>query len=309
MGFAFILIVVLALTEIFFVVLKLLQAFRGLTTGENLRYYCARFAVVIAVIGTCYGFGEALVIRTEHLTIRSTKIPRHVPKVRIVQISDVHVGVMIGKWRLKRMLESVAAAQPDILVATGDIVDGQIHRLNGLSDLFSKISPQYGSFAVLGNHEFYAGLDNSLSFLKEAGFQVLRKEYRNVFPYLAIAGVDDSAVKRWGDAKGGDEEGLLPHIGTRPFTILIKHRPVVDTASSGKFDLQLSGHVHKGQIVPFNLLTYLFFPVMAGANRLNDGSILYVSRGTGTWGPPIRFLAPPEVTVIDIVPEETRQPG
>jgi hypothetical protein len=79
---------------------------------------------------------------------------------------------------------------------------------------------------------------------------------------------------------------------------------VIEPASTGRFDLQLSGHVHKGQIFPFNLLTWLAFPVRAGMNQLADGSLLYVNRGTGTWGPPIRFLAPPELTVIDLIPTE-----
>jgi predicted MPP superfamily phosphohydrolase len=132
---------------------------------------------------------------------------------------------------------------------------------------------------------------------------MLRKEAVTVLPYLTLAGVDDTAAKRWGDAAGSDERGLLTNGADRPYTILLKHRPAVNPDSKGKFDLQLSGHVHKGQIFPFNALTYVSFPVKAGINRLADGSILYVSRGAGTWGPPIRFLAPPEVTVIDILPE------
>jgi predicted MPP superfamily phosphohydrolase len=213
---------------------------------------------------------------------------------------------MIGKWRLKRMMEVVSAANPDIVVATGDIVDGQIHRLNGLSQLFNEIKPRYGSFAVLGNHEFYVGVQNSLDFLRVSGFRTLRKEAVAVLPFLVIAGVDDAAAQRWGDVGNSDELGLFTATGNKPYTILLKHRPAVDQRSKGKFDLQLSGHVHKGQIFPFNFLTYLSFPVNSGANRLEDGSILYVSRGTGTWGPPIRFLAPPEVTIIDILPETVR---
>jgi predicted MPP superfamily phosphohydrolase len=85
------------------------------------------------------------------------------------------------------------------------------------------------------------------------------------------------------------------------FTLLLKHRPAVDRNSLGLFDLQLSGHVHKGQIFPFNLLTYLFYPVRTGYALYPRNSALYVSRGTGTWGPPIRFLAPPEVTVIELI--------
>jgi predicted MPP superfamily phosphohydrolase len=250
-----------------------------------------------------YGFFEALLIRTEHLTIKSVKIPANAPAIRVVQISDVHVGAIIGAWRLQRMLAAVTAARPDILVATGDIVDGQLHRRNGLAEDFKRVKPQFGSYAVLGNHEFYVGAESSVRFLEEAGFRVLRREAVDLKPYLRLAGLDDSASHGWGNMAVSNEKGFLPSAGEAPYTILIKHRPAVDSASMGKFDLQLSGHVHKGQIFPFNFLTWLSFPVKAGVNRLTDGAILYVSRGTGTWGPPIRFFAPPEVTVIDILPE------
>ncbi|GAM08064.1 putative metallophosphoesterase aq_1054 [Geobacter sp. OR-1] len=302
MGFAFILIVFLALFDLGMIIAAVARALGAKRVGERLKLRLLRVVVVAAVVCTCYGFCEALMIRTEHLTIHSPKIPPGTDRIRIVQISDVHVGVMIGKWRLKRMLEPVLAARPDILLATGDMVDGQIHRRNGLVELFRGVTPRYGSFLVLGNHEFYAGLENSLAFLKDSGFRILRKETIPVLPYLLLAGVDDSAAQRWGDAGSSDEHGLLPAQGNAAYTILMKHRPAIAPESRGKFDLQLSGHVHKGQIFPFNFLTYLSFPVCSGENRLADGSMLYVSRGTGTWGPPIRFLAPPEVTVIDLVP-------
>ena len=258
-------------------------------------------ALLLALCCTLYGGYEALQIRTEHVVIRSPKISSKAG-IRVVQLSDVHLGVMIGRWRLQRMLKAVAAARPDIIVSTGDMVDGQIHRLNGLSEMLAGISPRYGMYAVLGNHEYYAGLQNSLDFLRRAGFRVLRKEQAEIAECLTIAGVDDPTGARWGDTGGSDEKGLLASPIQRRFTILLKHRPAVHPESKGLFDLQLSGHVHKGQIFPFNLLTWFFFPVNAGLNQLADGSRLYVSRGTGTWGPPIRFLAPPEVAVIDLLP-------
>ncbi len=97
------------------------------------------------------------------------------------------------------------------------------------------------------------------------------------------------------------EKALLSKVPSDRFTLLLKHRPAVDPESLGLFDLQLSGHVHKGQIFPFNLLTHLFYPVRTGFTLYPQNAALYVSRGTGTWGPPIRFLAPPEVTVIELI--------
>jgi len=306
MGFVFILIVTLGILELFLLIMQLKRFFPGIKIGDSLKLRGIKIAVGAAFLFTCYGFCEALFIQTDYLTIRSPKIPDNISRIRIVLLSDVHVGVMIGKWRLKRMLDAVSVAKPDILLASGDIVDGQIHRMNGLSELFRSVKPRYGSFAVLGNHEFYVGLENSIKFLKESGFQVLRKDTIDVFPYLRIAGIDDTAAHRWGSIADDDEHGLFSKTSGRPYTILLKHRPSVSPESLANLDLQLSGHVHKGQIFPFNFLTYISFPVNSGVNRLANGSILYVSRGTGTWGPPIRFLAPPEVTVIDILPEKSR---
>jgi hypothetical protein len=113
--------------------------------------------------------------------------------------------------------------------------------------------------------------------------------------------VDDPAG---GEYANTDEPAVLSAIPEGRFALLLKHRPYVDEKSLGLFDLQLSGHTHKGQIFPFTLVVKLLFPVDAGRVNMENGSTLYVSRGTGTWGPPIRFLSPPEVTVIDLVPSK-----
>lgn len=304
MGFAFLLVVILGCVDLLRllawifarcgIVVPFLQVFSDRNRALG--------AVLLAAGCALYGGYEAMQIRPEQVTLYSAKLPADSTGIRIVQLSDVHLGLMIGEKRLRRMLAVVVAARPDVLVATGDMVDGQVHRLNGLSQQFLAITPRYGRFAVTGNHEYYAGLPQSLDFLRRCGFRTLRRETVNVAGVLTIAGVDDPAGARWGDSARSDEQGLLPAGPDRPYTILLKHRPAVAGDSRGRFDLQLSGHVHKGQIFPFNALTYLFFPVRAGLNRLPDGSSLYVSRGTGTWGPPIRFLAPPEVTIIDLLP-------
>lgn len=251
-----------------------------------------------------YGSFEARTIRTERVTIRTSKIPPQIGKRTIVQISDVHLGLIVRGGRLTRILKEVRRANPDILVSTGDLVDGQIDSLTGLAELFQSINPPYGKFAVTGNHEFYAGLDHALSFTEEAGFTMLRGEAVRVGGFITIAGVDDPAGKLMGLYRDVSEQKLLADASPDTFTILLKHRPFVTGDIFGLFDLQLSGHTHKGQIFPFSLITRLYFPAHAGIFELSDGAHLYVSRGTGTWGPPVRFLSPPEVTVIELVHEE-----
>ncbi|MEW5744684.1 MAG: metallophosphoesterase [Nitrospirota bacterium] len=263
----------------------------------------ARVALVVplslSLLIALYGYFEAKDIRAERLVITTPKLPPGVEKLTIVQISDVHLGLVVREERLKKILALVKEADPDIFVSTGDLVDGQLARLNGLAEMIGAVTPRYGKFAILGNHEYYAGLDQAIAFTERAGFTLLRGEA--AAGVITVAGVDDSAGKAFSGYRPVSESGLLAGLPRDRFTLFLKHRPVLDKESRGLFDLQLSGHVHKGQIFPFSILTYLYYPVHSGYSPLPGGSRLYVSRGSGTWGPPIRFLAPPEVTIIELV--------
>lgn len=256
---------------------------------------------VVSISLAVYGYFEAGNIRTEKIVIKTPKISGETGRLTIVQLSDVHLGLIIREERLRRILAEVKKAGPDILVSTGDLVDGQINGLKGLSEMFREINPKYGKFAVTGNHEFYAGIDQAIEFTRDCGFTLLRGEYSD--GPVNIAGVDDSTANTFGVSRGLPEEKLLSGISGGKFTILLKHKPFVKSGSTGLFDLQLSGHTHKGQIFPFSFLTKMHYPVDAGYAELEKHSRLYVNRGTGTWGPPIRFLSPPEVTVIELVHE------
>ncbi len=272
-----------------------------ISPSKRAAFFIPFFAAVVVCF---YGYFEARDIRTERVRITTPKIPAEAGRVKIVQVSDVHLGLIVREERLKRILRVVKSESPDILVSTGDLVDGQINDLTGLVCLLEGVNPRYGKFAVTGNHEFYAGLDQAIEFTSRAGFRVLRGDKFAIEGLLTIAGVDDPAGSRYSPSHGRSERELLSGIHPDTFTILLKHRPLVDTHSIGLFDLQLSGHVHKGQIFPFSLITWLYYPVHAGKLNIRDNSLLYVSRGSGTWGPPIRFLSPPEVTVIELVPTE-----
>jgi predicted MPP superfamily phosphohydrolase len=254
-----------------------------------------------AMLAAGYGIFEAMNIRTETIVLKSPKITR---PIRIAQISDVHLGLLIREPRLSRILEQVRAASPDIIVSTGDLVDGQTDSLNGVGNLLRGVKAPLGKYAVTGNHEFYAGMDRSLEFTKQAGFHVLRGEGTSVAGLINIAGVDDPAGIGYGRSGAVPEKEVLSGLPKDKFTLFLKHRPDVEKNAIGLFDLQLSGHAHKGQIFPWTLLVRLVHPQIAGLYDLSSGSLLYVSRGSGTWGPPIRFLAPPEVTIIDLLPGE-----
>lgn len=264
---------------------------------RNAFFLCLFFSIA----ATAYGFFEAASIRTEHVTLRTAKIPAQPGRLRIVQISDVHLGVIVRENRLDRILEKVRQAQPDIVVSTGDLVDGDMDRLPHLAQMLKDVSAPFGKFAVAGNHEFYAGLDKAADFIRRAGFQMLRWEGVQLPAGINIAGVDDPAGEYMSHLPHPSEREVLAKLPRRDFTLLLKHQPVADRNAGGLFDLQLSGHVHRGQIFPFLLLVKLSYPLVAGMHQLGYGSRLYISRGSGTWGPPIRILAPPEVTVLDLI--------
>jgi predicted MPP superfamily phosphohydrolase len=183
---------------------------------------------------------------------------------------------------------------------TGDLVDAQINHLPGLAGMLRDVTAKYGKYAIMGNHEYYAGPETSRAFIRECGLTLLRDDVAATGP-ITIVGVDDRTAVQLHVGHPSSEKELLSGLPRDKFILFLKHQPRIDPNTIGLFDLQLSGHTHKGQIFPFTLLTRMAFPLNAGDYDLGKGSLLHVSRGTGTWGPPIRFLARPEVTIIELV--------
>jgi predicted MPP superfamily phosphohydrolase len=269
--------------------------------------FTCKAALLVALLGSGYSLYEARSIRTEQVTVTTDKLPASVRRVRVVQISDVHVGLLFHESRLKSVLRAVRAAQPDILVSTGDLVDGRLSRedaashLTPMAAMIAAVPAKSGKYAVTGNHEFYAGLDQALEFTRKAGFTLLRNQSVALPESITISGVDDIAGRRGLPEVQQPESEILRTLSSGQFNLLLKHRPLVVHTGKGHFDLQLSGHVHKGQLFPFNLLVRMRFPIPCGTTTAANGSLIHVSRGSGTWGPPMRLFAPPEVTVIDII--------
>jgi len=254
--------------------------------------------VLTVVAASFYGLYEADNLRVEQVRIVSDRLPPGTPPLRIAQVSDLHLGLIHRDEALAPIISRLQQLRPDLLVATGDIVDAQLNHLDELVALWRRIEPPLGKYAVTGNHEYYAGLEQALDFLERSGFEVLRNRSLEVGELLKITGVDDPA-------RGGRPDELKALDARSPlFTLLLKHRPRFEENSQGLFDLQLSGHAHRGQIFPFNLLTGLEYPMQDGLYTLAEGQRLYTSRGTGTWGPPMRIGSPPEITLIEVVAKD-----
>ncbi len=249
---------------------------------------------------------EAANVRIRRIVIPTTKLSPGTAPLRIVQVSDIHLGLLVGRRRLGTIIERVREAHPDLLVATGDMLDAVGDHLEPLAARWRDISPRLGKFAVTGNHEYYTGIPGAVAFLEGAGFRVLRDETAVVPGIANVIGKEYRAPRGLpGSPTRTRQLADLVHAGDPVlFTLLLNHLPTgfEEEAVPLGVDLQLSGHTHDGQMFPFRWLVRLFFRHLAGLHRQGD-SHLYVSRGTGTWGPPLRFLAPPEVTLIELVPE------
>ena len=257
---------------------------------------------LITLVLMIYGYISAKQIQLEEIIISTPKLSPAIGKITIAQISDLHLGVMLGDGFLQGILSKLEQIRPDIVVATGDVIDGQGDDLDELAKRFRTLQPPLGIYAVTGNHEYLAGLETSLRFLHNAGFTVLRGDAVNIGG-ITLAGVDDATTSGMLNKEARvDTSKALASVSKDDFIVLLKHQPVVDTATP--FDLQLSGHIHGGQIFPFGVLPWLTYRVHSGLTRLSGGRWLYVSRGTGTWGPPIRLFAAPEITLITIMSEK-----
>ncbi|MDR3230774.1 MAG: metallophosphoesterase [Synergistaceae bacterium] len=289
---------------------RLADALAGTTLG---RFFaprrCVPVTLALIVLAVSWSFFEAWNVRRVDLTLVTSKLPEGVDRLRVVHLTDIHLGGVYTTGRLARVMDIVRSAEPDILAMTGDLVDANMTGWEAEARMIAAHGAKYGAFAVPGNHEYYLGIEQALAFTKSAGLTVLRGEIAEAdvgtgagTGKIAVVGLDDPA--RFG--RGILEPETLPEGLALPgdrFVLLLKHRPQVIEGTAGRFDLQLSGHTHGGQIWPFiHVVSRLNKSVQHLSFHGEKGeSAVYVSNGAGFWGPPLRFLTPPEVTVIDLV--------
>jgi hypothetical protein len=262
--------------------------------------------LVLSVLLNIYGYFDARNLRIKRLTIKTSKLPKGTGKLTIAHISDLHLGVIVREKLLDKLIAAVNNERPDLIVSTGDLIDGGLDQIQYLLDKLKSMSAGLGKFAVIGNHEYYSGIKASQKYLENGGFKVLRGYGLTVNGLINLAGIDDIEGSRSNNGKGTaleSESEMLSKLPAGIFTLLLKHKPDVSQTSLGLFDLQLSGHTHKGQIFPINLAVRLFLYQHSSYKKLANGSAINVSGGVGTAGPPVRILSPPEIIFIDVVSE------
>jgi hypothetical protein len=220
---------------------------------------------------------------------------------RIVQITDIHVGPTIKQEYLQAIVDRVNALQPDVVAITGDLVDGSVAELADHVAPLARLRARHGVFFVTGNHEYYSGVHGWVRELQRLGIRVLHNEHvvlQHADASLVLAGVPDYTGHHFDPAHRSDPAAALQGAPADVPRILLAHQPrTAHAAADAGFDLQLSGHTHGGQFLPWTLLVPLQQPYTAGLHQLGRLWI-YVSRGTGYWGPPKRLGAPSEIAEL-----------
>jgi predicted MPP superfamily phosphohydrolase len=235
-------------------------------------------------------------------------LPEALRGFSIAQISDVHVGSTIKRGFVEMVVSRVNALKADLIAITGDLVDGSVQQLSTHTAPLAALSARHGTFFVTGNHEYYSGERAWTAEIKRLGLQVLKNEHvvlEHDGASVVVAGVTDLSAGHFNAAERSDPAAaLLGAPAAAGARILLAHQPnSAPAAADAGFDVQLSGHTHGGQFWPWNLFVGFFQPFTGGLYRLKN-LMVYVSRGTGYWGPPNRFGVPSEITRIRLIPAQ-----
>ncbi|MGY1872349.1 MULTISPECIES: metallophosphoesterase [Nocardia] len=254
----------------------------------------------VAAAATTVGLGAHGVLNgptVKHVTVPLAKLPRGADGFRIAVVSDVHLGPILGRGFAERVVRTVNDTQPDLIAVVGDLVDGSVEHLRSAVEPLASLRARHGAFFVTGNHEYFSGAEQWVEHVQELGMRLLANT-RTELPGFDLAGVNDVQGERTG--QGPDFGKALGDRDRSRTAVLLAHQPVlIDDAVAHGVDLQLSGHTHGGQIWPGNYLAGLANPTVAGLERYGDTQ-LYVSRGAGAWGPPVRVGAPSDITVVEL---------
>jgi predicted MPP superfamily phosphohydrolase len=231
-------------------------------------------------------------------------LPLELEGFMIAQISDIHVGPTIKRDFVEAIVDRVNGLKADMVAITGDIVDGSVHDLAHHTEPLARLESRHGTYVVTGNHEYYSGAPAWIRELRRLGARVLLNEHvvlDHDGAKIAVAGVTDYSAQYFDASQKSDPHAAAAGLPEATTKVLLAHQPrSAASAEDAGYDLQLSGHTHGGQFWPWNLFVRLQQPFTAGLNRLGKMWV-YINRGTGYWGPPMRFGIPSEITRIRLV--------
>lgn len=273
------------------------------------RLFFTRMAASSALIATggiaTWGIRSVLSeIRTPEVLVKLSRLPSALSGYRIAMLTDLHVGPILGRRFIEHVVETTNRLDADLIAITGDLVDGSVRRIGDDLAPLAKLRSRHGVFFVTGNHEYYSGVNRWLDYLPRLGIRVLMNELVSIGDGTASSSSFDLVGVP--DYHGGSYHAISPELesatkGRNPERelVVLAHQPIqVYQSAKAKAGLQLSGHTHGGQIFPFGGLVRLTQPYLVGLHRHTEDTQIYVSAGTGFWGPPMRVAAPAEVALI-----------
>jgi predicted MPP superfamily phosphohydrolase len=306
MGIALLLLMVVIATDTIWLISQIVPGLSAHNPARMQRLLGVTALVVTAIL-SCFALWQGLRgVTVKPVTIKLDKLPKSLDGLRIAQLTDLHIGPLIGGDWLRRVVAQVNALKPDLIVITGDLVDGSVDELRQHVAPLSGLVAPYGVYFITGNHEYYSGVEEWCAHIASLGVRVLRNERVSITAgtqgqSFDLAGVDDWHSSSF-PGQGADLAKALAGRDTGKALILLAHQPAaVDEAAANGVDLQLSGHTHGGQIWPFTYLVYLQQPYAKGLHRhRNTATQIYISSGTGFWGPPMRFGTIAEITHITL---------
>ncbi|GAA3792889.1 metallophosphoesterase [Streptomyces phyllanthi] len=276
------------------------------STDPSRRLFVSRVvggAVAAAAVGTV-GYGTYGVLRgpeVKRVTVPLARLPRAAHGFRIAVVSDIHLGPMLGRGFAQKVVDTINATQPDLIAVVGDLVDGSVEDLGPAAAPLRQLTARHGAYFVTGNHEYFSGAEEWVEEVRRLGLNPLENARREL-PAFDLAGVNDVAGEDEG--QGPDFAKALGDRDTSRPVVLLAHQPVqIHEAVDHGVDLQLSGHTHGGQMWPMNFVANAANPTLAGLERYGDTQ-LYVTRGAGAWGPPVRVGAPSDITVVQLASKQ-----
>ena len=300
MGFTFFFCVFAGGSDLIRYLLKKFYLPGGVSTTNSPGFRRTLVAVIsglVLVTGGC-ALREANKIGVTRLDLPLHGLPAKMEGLTVLQVSDVHYGMLVENGRLSQIVARINELNPDMVVITGDLVDESVSHMERMADPLSKLKSRLGVFAITGNHEYYAGVDRVVAIMEGAGIRVLRNEVVVLPGGLQLLGIDDPTGARRVGAPVPDFNRLLSTLDPRMPSILLYHQPQnFEKAASAGVGLQLSGHTHGSQLLPLRPISHVLFEHLRGLYSQGN-SYMYVSRGVGTGGPPMRLGSPPELVYI-----------
>ncbi len=260
---------------------------------------------MLGATGSLTGIGihqavAGAVVREVNVPLGNVPLP--LQKLRIVQFTDLHIGPMIKRDYVATIVAEINALKPDVIVMTGDLVDGSVNRLQHDVAPLAELEARYGKYFITGNHEYYSGAEAWIAHMQYLGFQTLINEHTLISHEgadLLLAGVTDYRAHQYLPEHASSPAKAIQGAPAAAVKILLAHQPKsIEEATKAGFDLQISGHTHGGQYYPWNFIAKMVNPYIQGLHKHKNKTWIYVSPGTGYWGPPIRLGTEPEITLF-----------